>query len=134
MTHLGNTINRLMLEQPRLNGTMVAKKAGIDRSFFFRLVKGYDINVAPKHLLNVARAVGRTRAEQAEIVAARMKDIAGEFYPKLIQVSVSEKESPSHLNPDIEYLQKHLEDQNIRYAVRALVALHKMAKSETTKR
>lgn len=124
MTHLGNTISRLMLANPKLTGKVIADKAGIDPSFLSRLQKG-KIGISQESLAKLALAISSHQADRAELIAAHMKDQSCGFYPDLIQVSIGGKVSNTKLHPDIEYLQSHLSDPRIRDAVRSLADLHK---------
>jgi len=124
MTHLGNIISHLLLERSEINASAVAAKAGIDRSFLSRIIKG-QASASKEVISKIALALGRNNSERSEIVAAYLKDKSCGYYPGAIQISVS-KSTPhrSGLHPDIEYLQKHLSNPGIRKAVRGIVELH----------
>lgn len=123
MTHLGIAISRLLFENKQLS-TNVAKKAGIDPSYLSRLQKG-QVGVSPETLLRIAKALGKTSIERAEIIAAHMKDESCGLCPGQIQIILNGTAHESDLHPDIEYLQKYLSDPRIRNAVKSLVDLHR---------
>lgn len=129
MTHLSNAINRLMLERD-LVASDVAKKAGIDKSYFSLLRAGKVSGMSGPLLKSLASALARTPIKRAELIAAHMKDESFGYFPSRIQVEVKGQpsKSVSELDPDIEYLQKHLRDSRIRQAVKTIVALHRHAK------
>lgn len=126
MTHLSNAINRLMLERD-LIASDVARKAGIDKSYLSLLRSGKHGGMSGILLKRLAGVLARNPKEEAELIAAHMKDESFGYYPKHVQVEVKGKPSKaaSDLDPDVEYLQKHLSDSRLRNAVKSLAALHK---------
>jgi len=125
MTHLGTAISRLLLQNKRL-AKDVALKADIDPSYLSRVQRG-QVGISVSNLASLALAISDRQSDRAELIAAHMKDQSCGFWPDLIQISTNGKRSEGKLHPDIEYLQSHLSDRNIRKAVASLVEIHRQS-------
>jgi len=126
MTHLGTAISRLLL-QNKLLAKDVARKAGIDPSYLSRVQRG-QVGISVSILASLALAISDHQSDRAELVASHMKDQSCGFWPDLIQISTNGKRSEGKLHPNIEYLQAHLHDKNVRKAVESIVEIHRSGK------
>jgi transcriptional regulator with XRE-family HTH domain len=88
MSHLGNAINRLMLERPQLTAAEVARKTRVSTAYISRLRTGERKGISPEVLTRLAAALADTRAERAELIAAHMKDESCGYYPEFIAIRI----------------------------------------------
>lgn len=125
MSHLANTVSRLMLER-KLRAVYLAREVGVDPSLISRLRSHKAERISLDNLASLALALGRDKQERAEIIAAHLKDESCGFYPDFVNISIGGKDSANtELDPDIEYLQSHLSDRSLRRAVQAIVSMHR---------
>jgi predicted glycosyltransferase len=124
MTHLANAINLLISGKSAGN---ISKAAGIDPARLSRLRRGKTDFITQEDLSGLALAIGKNTSERAELIAAHLKDQSCGYYPDIIQISYGNKplKMRTEIDPEIEYLQKHLSDSRIRNAVRSIVELHR---------
>jgi transcriptional regulator with XRE-family HTH domain len=104
MSHFGTTL-RALIESNNLTNDDVAKKVGIDPSIISRWANASRINPSLENLIKVASVVGKSKREQAEIIAAHLRDRCHGPGSELIRISIDGRQ-PKTLMPenDIEYL------------------------------
>lgn len=91
MSHLGQTIKRLRSEN-RLTQKIIAKKTGLPQSQLSRWESGEISFISPKDLDLLAGALGRTRRQRAEVIAAHLFDECSGSGSELIDILIRGQE------------------------------------------
>lgn len=126
MTQLANIINRLLTDRD-MTAQELSDKAGIGATWLSKIRSGRLTYVSQEHLAAIALALGRNHSEKIKIIAAHLRDESCGFAPDMIEIRARGDGTAIgvELDPDLEYLRQHMNDANVRQAVKVLAAMHR---------
>lgn len=124
MSYLAAALTKLM-DARGLKNVELANTTGIDQATISRWRNGLQKSITDEDLSKLSHALAQDRREQAEILAARMKDVGVGPGSEFIQVLVAgeaitetgtatEKKLSPQMERSFEILRRHVDDVDLR--------------------